>query len=164
MDPGAEPLLVSRAMSNPRATQVLSALLLLLLLAGCTSLKRVPLGPDPSYESQKLAGSSGLSIAGYSSPDGVFHAFHGKARWIGAARDSLELQGRRQPALEGAEPSGDPADKEAVTLRLARTDITTLVYRAPDGGKVELLGMGVITSMLAVGTVLLIIALAAMED
>jgi hypothetical protein len=151
-------------MSKPRATQLLSALLLLLLLAGCTSLKRVPLSPDPSYESDKLAGSSGLSISGYSSPDGVFHAFHGKARWIGPGRDSLELIGRRKPPLESAEPSGDPADEKTVTLRLARADISTLIYRAPDGGKAGLLGMGIVSSMLVAGTVLLIIAYAAMGD
>jgi hypothetical protein len=124
----------------------------------------VPLSPDPSYESQKLAGSSGLSISGYSSPDGVFHAFHGKARWTGAARDSLELEGRREPALEGAEPSGDPHDTKTVTLRLARADITTLIYHAPDGGTTGVLGLGIVTSMLFAGTVLIIIALAGMED
>ena len=148
-------------MSKPRATRVLSAFLILLLLAGCTSLKRVPLSPDPSHESQKLASSSGLSIAGYSSPDGVFHAFHGKARWTGPGKDSLELKGRHEPALEGAEPSGDPADKKTVTLRLARADVTTLLYRAPDGGKAGLLGLGIVSSMLIAGTALLIIYYAA---
>jgi hypothetical protein len=144
--------------------RLLGVVALLVALAGCTSLKRVPLSPDPSYESDKLANFSGLSIAGYSSPDGVFHAFHGKARWTGPGRDSLELAGRREAAVPGAEPSGELADTKTVTLRLARADITTLLYRAPDGGKSGILGMGIISSMLVAGTALLIVLLAGMED
>ena len=52
-------------MSNPRATQVLTALLILLLLAGCTSLKRVPLSPDPSDETQKCRTVPSLSRDGH---------------------------------------------------------------------------------------------------
>ena len=136
-------------------------LLLVLLLAGCSSLGRVPLSADPLYESQKMAGSSGLKIDGYSSPDGVFHAFRGKAWWTGPAHDSLVLVGRRKSVLAGADPSGDPDDKEVVSLRLARSDITTLVHRAPDGGKNGVLGLGIVSALMFAGLVVIIIYIAA---
>jgi hypothetical protein len=150
-------------MPIPRTTRYLGVILLVPALAGCSSLSRAPLSPDPSYESQRLAGSSGLSIEGYSSPDGVFHAFQGKAHWVGAGRDSLELRGRRKPAVPGAEPSGDPEDKQAVTLRLARSDVTTLLYRTNDPSKTGVLGLGIVTALLFTGTVLLFIAIVLSE-
>lgn len=127
-------------------------------------MKRVPLGPNPSSEPEKLSSSGGLKITGYSSPDGVFHAFHGKARWVGAGRDSLELQGRRDVAVPNAEPSGDTPDKKDVTIRLAKADVTSLLYRAPDGGKTGILGLGIVSTMLVAGTVLLIVLFAASGD
>jgi len=151
-------------MPNALRPRLLAAFVLLLLVpcAGCSSLGRVPLS-DPSYESQKMAGSSGLPIEGYSSPDGVFHAFHGKARWTGSAHDSLVLVGKRKPAVPGADPSGDPEDKETVTLHLARADIATLIHRTPDAGKTGVLGLGIVTTLLVSGTVLLFIAYALSE-
>ena len=148
-------------MSNARVTLLL---IVVLLLCGCTSLRRVPLSPDPSLEPDKLANGGGLKIAGYSSPDGVFHSFHGKVRWTGPQHDSLEFRGRHEGAIPHADPSRDVPDVENVTIRLARSDVTSLIYRAPDGGKTGVLGLGLVASMLLAGTVIIIIAFAGMED
>jgi hypothetical protein len=65
--------------------------------------------------------------------------------------------------VPGAEASGDPEDKQPVTLRLARSDVTTLLYRANDPSKTGVLGLGIVTALLFSGTVLLFIAIVLSE-
>jgi hypothetical protein len=127
-------------------------------------MRRVPLQANAAHGLSALDHQSGLEIVAYSTPDGVFHGFHGKARWVSADHESLELAGKRRAHVEGAEPSGDVDDKHPVTIRLARADVTSLLYKGPDSAKSGLLGLGILSSVLAALTVLYIIAMTAYGD
>jgi len=147
-----------------RARGIVACATLALLLLGCSSLQRAPLSADASRGLSPLDHKSGLEIVAYTTPDGVFHGFQGKARWVSADHESLELTGKRRAHVEGAEPSGDVDDKHPVTLRLARSQVATLMYKGKDPGKASVLGLGIF-SVIIVGIVsLYLIWAAGLED
>lgn len=147
-----------------QARGIVACATLALLVLGCSSLQRAPLHDDATLGLSPLDHQAGLEIVAYTTPDGVFHGFHGKARWVSAAHESLELTGKRRAHVEGAEPSGDGDDKHPVTIRLARAEVTSLLYKGPDSGKSGLLGLGILSTVLAGLVVLYVIAMTAYGD
>ena len=147
-----------------RARGIAACATLALLLLGCSSLQRAPLSADASRGLSPLDHKTGLEIVAYTTPDGVFHGFQGRARWVSAAHESLELTGKRRAHVDGAEPSGDADDKHPVTIRLARVEVASLLYKGSDPGKSGLLGLGILSSVLAGLVVLYIIGMTAYGD
>jgi len=165
VDEAAKALLASEAMAAIRRWCLLVPPLALLLFSGCSSLARVPFPSFPPQQTRQLEGSHGVEIVAYSTPDGVFHGFHGRVRWSSGTRDSVELEGWRTSSVPGAEPSGDLDEKEPVKIRLSRDEVASIVYRAPDGSKTGVLGLGIVSTVLIAGTALFIILFAiAYED
>lgn len=134
--------------------RILGIVALLVALTGCSSVSRLPLSDGV------LDNSSTWTIEGYSTKDGVFHGFEGKARWLNAARDTLELDGNVTGDVHGADPSGDTPSKNRVILHLARADVGTLLYWGTDQPKSTLLGVGLIgvflAAVVAVGVIVLV--------
>lgn len=141
-----------------RGIALLFAGLSLLLLAGCTSLRRFPLDAPPATGPARLEKSGGMRIVGYSTPDGVFHGFKGTIRLVGA--DSLELRGRHTKKAPGAEPSGEPESDSTITLRVPKDEIQSILYRRADGSKSGMIVLAVLTAGIIAFTILVLVALA----
>jgi len=147
-------------MTSTSWPRLLVLVTLLIAAGGCTSLRRGQLTDQTLGESKRLSSEYGLPITGYSTPDGVFHGFDGTARWTSSAHDSLELKGKRTGDVPGAEPSGDVHDRKSVTLYVARSDVSTLLYRGGDPSKSAVLGLSLVGIVVAMVTVIAVGAVA----
>lgn len=124
---------------------------LVVFAGGCTALHRVPVRPEITTETRWLERPGGMSITGYQTRDGAFHRYRG---WVSLSGDSLVFRPNRT-----TEWFHDRTD----SLRLARDQVPSLLYRSVDTGKSSIILLGVLTAGILAFVVLVAIALSDWE-
>ncbi|MGH7726683.1 MAG: hypothetical protein ACREOU_14750 [Candidatus Eiseniibacteriota bacterium] len=135
-----------------RGVALLTCVALILTLPGCSSTKQVPLETEASRPNTGMMKASGQRVHGYTTTDGVFHAFEGYATLIGA--DSIGFTGKQKDpkahsgTFSGRATKGVPAIPDT----LARADVQTLFVEKNDALKTTFLVIGITVAIAAILT------------
>jgi hypothetical protein len=149
---------MAASIPNRVGSLLLACALMATPLTGCTTIRQIPMDPGIPEAETAAAQESGQRITGYTSADGVRHAFDGWVRLVGS--DSLHFR-PAPPKSPIWFPPGDrvpPADSLQSAFELPRTQVASVQARQGSAGKSLLLAgcilagaFGIVAALVAIG-------------